>query len=132
MHHCPSIDATNLSVPMLTDCLPTDPNMPKRGLSAYMFFANDTRDKVREDNPGIKFGTFIFCHVHSASSSRPKLTCCTGEVGKLLGERWKALNEKQKAPYEAKAAADKKRYEEEKAAYTAVSTNCCARCCCCH
>ena len=39
----------------------------------------------------------------------------------MLGERWKALNEKQKAPYEAKAAADKKRYEEEKAAYTAVS-----------
>ena len=35
-----------------------DPNMPKRGLSAYMFFANDTRDKVREDNPGIKFGIF--------------------------------------------------------------------------
>ena len=40
----------------------------------------------------------------------------------MLGEKWKALNEKQKAPYEAKAAADKKRYEEEKAAYTAVST----------
>ncbi len=39
----------------------------------------------------------------------------------MLGEKWKALNEKQKAPYEAKAAADKKRYEEEKAAYTAVS-----------
>ena len=35
----------------------TDPNMPKRGLSAYMFFANDQRDKVRDDNPGIKFGT---------------------------------------------------------------------------
>ena len=30
--------------------------MPKRGLSAYMFFANDQRDKVREENPGIKFG----------------------------------------------------------------------------
>ncbi|KAK3621425.1 Non-histone chromosomal protein 6 [Elasticomyces elasticus] len=74
-----------------------DPNMPKRGLSAYMFFANDQRDKVREDNPGIKFG----------------------EVGKKLGEQWKSLNDKQKAPYEAKAAADKKRYEEEKAAYTA-------------
>ena len=38
-----------------------------------------------------------------------------------MGERWKALNDKQKVPYEAKAAADKKRYEEEKAAYTAVS-----------
>lgn len=45
-----------------------------------------------------------------------------GEVGKMLGEKWKALNDKQKTPYEAKAAADKKRYEEEKAAYTAVST----------
>ncbi|EAT84650.2 hypothetical protein SNOG_08374 [Parastagonospora nodorum SN15] len=74
-----------------------DPNAPKRGLSAYMFFANEQRDKVREDNPGIKFG----------------------EVGKMLGEKWKALNEKQRTPYEAKAAADKKRYEEEKAAYQA-------------
>ncbi|KAI8936899.1 High mobility group nhp1 [Plenodomus lindquistii] len=72
-----------------------DPNAPKRGLSAYMFFANEQREKVREDNPGIKFG----------------------EVGKVLGEKWKALNEKQRTPYEAKAAADKKRYEEEKAAY---------------
>lgn len=33
-----------------------DPNAPKRGLSAYMFFANDNREKVREDNPGITFG----------------------------------------------------------------------------
>lgn len=41
----------------------------------------------------------------------------TGQVGKILGERWKALNEKQREPYETKAAADKKRYEEEKAAY---------------
>ncbi|KAK4962129.1 Non-histone chromosomal protein 6 [Elasticomyces elasticus] len=72
--------------------------MPKRGLSAYMFFANDQRDKVRDENPGIKFG----------------------EVGKMLGERWKSLSDKQKTPYEAKAAADKKRYEEEKAAYTAA------------
>ncbi|GAB7346549.1 hypothetical protein MBLNU457_5227t1 [Dothideomycetes sp. NU457] len=74
-----------------------DPNAPKRSLSAYMIFANEQRDKVREDNPGIKFG----------------------EVGKVLGSKWKGLNEKQKAPYEAKAATDKKRYEEEKAAYQA-------------
>ncbi|KAF2153717.1 non-histone chromosomal protein 6 [Myriangium duriaei CBS 260.36] len=74
-----------------------DPNAPKRGLSAYMFFANEQRDKVREDNPGIKFG----------------------EVGKILGDKWKQLSDKQKAPYEAKAAADKKRYEDQKAAYQA-------------
>ncbi|KAJ9621236.1 Non-histone chromosomal protein 6 [Taxawa tesnikishii (nom. ined.)] len=74
-----------------------DPNMPKRGLSAYMFFANENRDKVREENPGIKFG----------------------QVGKMLGERWKALSDSERRPYEEKAAADKKRYEDEKAAYTA-------------
>ncbi|RFU23686.1 hypothetical protein B7463_g12652, partial [Scytalidium lignicola] len=72
-----------------------DPNAPKRGLSAYMFFANEQRDNVRDENPGISFG----------------------QVGKVLGERWKALNDKQRAPYEAKAAADKKRYETEKASY---------------
>lgn len=60
-----------------------------------MFFANEQRENVREENPGVSFGT----------------------VGKLLGERWKALSDKQRAPYEAKAAADKKRYEDEKQAY---------------
>lgn len=41
-----------------------------------------------------------------------------GQVGKVLGERWKALSTKQREPYEAKAQADKKRYEDEKATYT--------------
>jgi hypothetical protein len=74
-----------------------DPMAPKRGLSAYMFFANEQRDSVRADNPNASFG----------------------QVGKILGERWKALTDKQKTPYDAKAAADKKRYEDEKAAYNA-------------
>ncbi|KAK2068675.1 hypothetical protein P8C59_003304 [Phyllachora maydis] len=74
-----------------------DPNAPKRGLSAYMFFANEQRDNVREENPGVSFG----------------------QVGKILGERWKALSDKQRTPYETKAAADKKRYEDEKQAYNA-------------
>ncbi|KAJ5601585.1 Non-histone chromosomal protein 6 [Penicillium lagena] len=72
-----------------------DPNAPKRALSAYMFFANDNRDKVREENPGISFG----------------------QVGKSLGDRWKALTESERKPYDAKAATDRKRYEEEKKAY---------------
>jgi len=76
-----------------------DPNAPKRGLSAYMFFANEQRENVRSENPGIAFG----------------------QVGKVLGERWKALSDKQRAPYEAKAAADKKRYEDEKAVYQVPS-----------
>ena len=71
-----------------------DPDAPKRSLSAYMFFANENRDIVRAENPGISFG----------------------QVGKLLGEKWKALNS-DKLPYENKAEADKKRYEKEKAEY---------------
>ncbi|KAL1997815.1 hypothetical protein VTN02DRAFT_693 [Thermoascus thermophilus] len=74
-----------------------DPNAPKRGLSAYMFFANEQRESVREENPGISFG----------------------QVGKVLGERWKALTDEQRRPYEEKALADKKRYEDEKASYNA-------------
>lgn len=35
----------------------------------------------------------------------------------MLGEKWKALSEADRRPYEDKAAADKKRYEEEKAQY---------------
>ncbi|RWQ96501.1 high mobility group box domain-containing protein [Paecilomyces variotii] len=72
-----------------------DPNAPKRGLSAYMFFANEQRESVREQNPGISFG----------------------QVGKVLGERWKALSDEDRRPYEEKAQADKKRYEDEKASY---------------
>jgi hypothetical protein len=56
-----------------------------------MFFANEQRQNVRDENPGIGLG----------------------QVGKIIGERWKALNDKQQAPYEAKAAADRKRYEDE-------------------
>lgn len=50
-------------------------------------------------------------------SSIHLLTIATGQVGKILGDRWKALNEKQRQPYEGKAAEDKKRYEAEKAKY---------------
>jgi len=70
---------------------------PKRGISAFMFFANEQRDNVGEENPGIPFG----------------------QMGKILGNKWKALSDSQRAPYEAKAAADKKRYEQERQAYVA-------------
>jgi hypothetical protein len=52
-----------------------------------MFFANEQRQNVRDENPGIMFG----------------------QIGKIIGERWMALDDKQRAPYEAKAAADRKR-----------------------
>ncbi|ODQ63614.1 Non-histone chromosomal protein 6 [Nadsonia fulvescens var. elongata DSM 6958] len=72
-----------------------DPNAPKRSLSAYMFFANETRDLIRAQNPGIAFG----------------------QVGKLLGEKWRMMTADEKEPFEEKAKEDKKRYEDEKAVY---------------
>jgi 2-keto-4-pentenoate hydratase len=44
-----------------------------------------------------------------------------GQIGKILGERWKNMNEKDKAQYEAKATKDKERYEAEKRAYNVLS-----------
>ncbi|CDS03600.1 hypothetical protein LRAMOSA01002 [Lichtheimia ramosa] len=71
-----------------------DKTGPKRGLSAYMFFSQEMRPKVKEENPDASFGT----------------------LGKILGEKWKAMSDEEKAPYTAKAEEDKKRYEAEKAA----------------
>jgi hypothetical protein len=86
-----------------------------------MFFANDQRDKVREENPGISFGkSFLLLPITHAGQSQ--LTPHIGQVGKMLGDKWKALTETERKPYDAKAAADKKRYEEEKAKYNAVSS----------
>jgi hypothetical protein len=47
------------AIRQVTQCI--DPNAPKRGLSAYMFFANEQRDNVREENPGITFGKHPSC-----------------------------------------------------------------------
>lgn len=35
-----------------------DKSGPKRGLSAYMFFSQEQRPKVKEENPDANFGTF--------------------------------------------------------------------------
>ncbi|KAI7864901.1 high mobility group box domain-containing protein [Spinellus fusiger] len=71
-----------------------DPSAPKRGLSAYMFFSQDQRQQVKDENPEATFGS----------------------IGKLLGEKWKKMSDTDKKPYIEKAEQDKKRYEDEKAA----------------
>ncbi|KAG4305832.1 hypothetical protein PORY_000742 [Pneumocystis oryctolagi] len=69
-----------------------DPGAPKRGLSAYMFFAQENRELVKTENPNATFG----------------------QIGKLLGERWKNMSPKDKQPYENRAKKDKERFETEK------------------
>lgn len=55
--------STFFVVTFSTDSVILDPNAPKRGLSAYMFFANEQRENVRNDNPGIAFGKFPRVHI---------------------------------------------------------------------
>jgi HMG (high mobility group) box len=43
-----------------------------------------------------------------------------GQIGKILGERWKNMTDKDKIPYESKAGKDKERYEAEKRVYNVL------------
>ncbi|KAI7885605.1 hypothetical protein K492DRAFT_141417 [Lichtheimia hyalospora FSU 10163] len=70
-----------------------DPKGPKRSLSAYMFFSQDKRASVKEENPDASFG----------------------QIGKILGQKWKEMSDEEKKPYNDQAAKDKQRYEREKA-----------------
>lgn len=72
-----------------------DANAPKRPLSAYMFYSQDNRERVRRENPDVSFGQY----------------------GKILEKEWSEMSEQARAPYLKKAEDDKKRYETEKAHY---------------
>jgi high mobility group protein B2 len=76
---------------------PKDPLAPKRASGAYVFFTNEMRPKVLIEYPGIKFV----------------------DLGKVLGERWRALTPEQKKQHENTAAQDKVRFQLEMQQYTA-------------
>lgn len=76
-----------------------DPNKPKRALSAYMFFVSDWRERIKSENTDASFG----------------------DIGRLLGAKWKEMSDTEKKPYEDKAKADKDRAAREKADYTATN-----------
>ena len=67
-----------------------DPNAPKRPLSAFFWFSNDERAKVKAAMPDASIGN----------------------VAKELGRRWSEFTPDQKAKYEALATKDKARYEK--------------------
>ncbi|KAJ3137650.1 Non-histone chromosomal protein 6, partial [Irineochytrium annulatum] len=68
-----------------------DPHAPKRPLSAYMLWCKDNRDRIKEENPSAGFG----------------------DIGKILGREWKALDESDKEPYNQMMKKDKERYDRE-------------------
>merc|ERR1712072_1424806 len=73
-----------------------DPNKPKRAMVAFMYFSIDQRPVMQRQNPTQKIA----------------------DISKMLGAQWRSMSATQKAPYDKKAAADKKRYEKEMKSYT--------------
>jgi hypothetical protein len=68
---------------------------PKLPMSPYMFFVQDWRERIKAENPDASFG----------------------EVGKLLGVRWKECSDEEKMLYVVQAAQDKARAEREYSEY---------------
>jgi hypothetical protein len=74
-----------------------DKNAPKRGVSAYLYFASQTRNKVKEGNPGMSFS----------------------DITRAVSEQWKLLTDEEKRPFIELQEKDKLRYTQEKQAYEA-------------
>ena len=78
---------------------PKDPNKPKRGKSAFMFYCDKHRPKLIEEQR--KGGGKVNI----------------GTVAKTLGAGWKQIKDSQKKSFDTLAAKDKERYEKEIAEY---------------
>ena len=74
-----------------------DPNHPKHPSTAWIFFLNANRDKLRKDNP------------------EAKMT----EITKLASAQWKTISPSDRAAWDAKAVEDKERYATEMSTYVA-------------
>ena len=99
-----------------------DPNAPKRFMSSYMFFSNEVRALVKEENPDVTFGQIVSPRKDSTPSSSVQLTtfCFYCMVqGKIIGEKFRALSAEEKKKYEKLAADDKERYNREMIEYEA-------------
>nr|XP_049696738.1 high mobility group protein B3 [Helicoverpa armigera] len=68
-----------------------DPNLPKRPLSAFFWFTNEERSKVKASYPDYN----------------------VSEIAKELGKRWGEADPETKAKFERIAEHDRKRYEQE-------------------
>ena len=74
-----------------------DKDAPKRAISAFFFYNQERREKLKKEQPNLD----------------------NKEIIKAMSAEWNALSDEKKKPYVAKAEADKKRYEAEKKAYDA-------------
>ena len=68
-----------------------NPNSPKNPRTAYTFYMKDVRNDVAREYPKASFG----------------------EIGRIVGEKWRNIDEQTKSLYEKKATEDKNRYSME-------------------
>ena len=68
-----------------------DPSAPKRNMSAYFLYSIHARPIVKEENPDASFG----------------------DIARIISAQFKALSDKERAAWDAKAASDKERYTRE-------------------
>ena len=66
---------------------------PKKVITAFLYFNAECSAEIRAKNPGVMM---------------PMV-----EVSKLVSEKWGAMTQAQKKPYEDKNAVDKKRHEQQ-------------------
>lgn len=78
-----------------------DPNAPKRNKSAYMFFAESIRAKLRQKYP----------------------TDTMGDISKRMGKLWNSLSSRDKKKFEDMSKNDKKRYEKDMIKYKSGQMN---------
>ena len=74
-----------------------DKDAPKRPISAYFFYNQERREKLKKEKPNLD----------------------NKELIRAMSEEWNKLSDEEKKPYVKKAAEDKKRYVEEMKAYEA-------------
>lgn len=72
-----------------------DQGGPKRPMSAYMLWLNNSRERIKSENPGISIT----------------------EISKKAGEMWRQLGKEEKEEWEAKAGEAKRQYDKAKKEY---------------
>lgn len=77
-----------------------DKNLPKGALTSYIIFCTQMRNSIKAENPDI----------------------ANTDIMKKTGERWRAMSEEERAPWEALAAQDKQRFDDEMAVYNQNQT----------
>jgi high mobility group protein B2 len=77
-----------------------DTSLPKRNISAYIFFCNHIRSSVKEE-------------LMAADDEKDPKACNSTRIMTEMAKRWREISEEDKAPFVKMAGEDKERYDAE-------------------